>query len=806
MRASLLLLLLLPVAAVAAAAAEPGERLVVELHVGGDGWAVAAEPVPPGYRVAAVEGAAAEPPAAAARPLLAALLPDPMLWERLQALPLSPPRAVAAHGLRVVETGLGRLLVGYAAGEPGGVVRVVLEPAAPPAAAAGGAVDMVIVAPDHLAGLAERLAELHRERQGLRVEVVTLSRLDSTVEPAGEPPSGWGLCPGDRLPRGYPAERALRLLQLARDAAGRGAGYLLLIGTAWEVPPLYYCSPILSSLVDPREGVVASDYYYADPDGDGVVELAVGRLPFNDTGSLEAYISALERWMEGGDWVNLSLVAGGSPFAYTLLTGEAAAAQASRLLYTLGLHVDSLLLTKGNYDGVRLTGYLGRYGLYYIMAHGTGSAVLDYSPGGLWNMYIDEKLHAADIGYGLNPAVYMLPACRNGYWDTDLARPPFEPPSLGQALLSHGAAIAYLGFSRVAIEVIDSVSLYSGRLELGLAGADRLLLEYLDKLRGSATLGEAWLRALNAYAQLPSSKYRAYLAEGEEVIGDLVLREAVFLGDPAAPNPWSSGGRQPPRPAASVEGGVTVGAQLLGQLLARFSSGALPAGKPDAEGRLAVTLTGPCPDTVYSSALRRVTGMFLIGLEADDVEEVEPLEGGGCRVTVRVDTASPGLHVLTLTYNGTIAHVYYIAAGAVATGNGTIVLYGLDMLSVVGDEPLQLLADGRQAATLPGGAPGLVLDARSCCPGASAVEVRPLYDTMPIYGGDMVYREYLKLLPLYRVQLEQRQPPPWERLALHSPTLAAAGLASAGVAAAAVGARMVASRRRGPSVDPGYIY
>ena len=751
-KAALLALALLAVLSPTVALASTASGVNITVPQSPDGWSSVVKPLDALYGSLEVDARYPQHAAAALapKPLLAAFTPDPVLWERLSKLPLAAPEASP------------RVLVDTVAGEPvllvsapsGSSVRVRLaEPQ--PVPRGGDTPDMVIVYAPGLRGAAEEIARLHRERQGLKVQLMSIGDVVREYH-VGD---AWGLleglpgaCPRGRVPKGYNATAAAALVELARSLAGRGVSYLLLLGGARDVPPVYYCSPILSELVSKDEGVVPSDYYYSDPDGDNVAELAVGRLPFTSSVDAERYAEALRRWMDGGLWQQQALVSGGAPFAYTLLTGEAAAAQASRRLAALNVTVDHLLLSLGGYEGTRLTGYLGRYGLYYIVAHGSGSALLDYIPGGLWNYDFDEKLYSSDIGYGLDPGVFLLPACRDGYWDTDLVRPPFRPPSLAQALLSRGAAVAYIGFARIAIEVIDAVHLDSGRMSLGLAAADRLLLEYLSALRGADTLGRAWARALTSYAALPAAGYRAYLLTGEERIGDLVLHEAVFLGDPAAPNPWSSGGRgEPHAPPARIPGGTSLGAPLLAQLLARYSAGTMPAAKPLPGGLVEILIDGQCPSRIESHGLARAYGMLLTGLPSDEVVEARE-ENGTCRVVVKVRPESPGLHVLTAVYpDGVVTHYYYIAAGVVAdTVNETVSIYGLDLLSVLGPEPVALVSGGETVALVPADARGLVLPL-DCCSGS--IEARPVYGYAWSHGGPLVAREYEKLLGLYKAVL-----------------------------------------------------
>lgn len=727
--------------------AQESRVAVFEATVGADGWALIQ--IPYGARVLRIEYTVSSGWAgAAARPLLYATLPDPLLWEKLAKLTIVAPASASKPSPRVIEaTGFTIVAV---PGAPGSRVRVEAL-----LGEAGSSTEglMVIVVPDgsvFAKEYAEKIAALH---PGLEVRVYTLSQVKELFPAAPEPGD---ICrPGKGDAPDYDLEAALHIIGMERELLDEGLRYLLLIGRAGDVPPIYYCSPILRELVSPKEGMVPSDYYYSDPDYDGVAEVAVGRLPFTDPVSLAGYYSALKKWIEGGEWQGYALVSGGAPFNSILFVGEAAASQAAHILSSMNVSVDAFMLSRGNYVGFRLNGYLGRYGIYYIMAHGSGSSLLDYVPGGLWNYDFQELLYAGDVtGLGM-PGLYILPACRDGFWDTDLVEPPFKPPSLGVALLSKGAAVGYVGFARVAVEVIDGVALTSGRLVLSMAGADRLLIEFVKALGSSDTIGTAFANALTAYNALPAAKYRAYLAQGEEEIGTLVTRTAVLLGDPAAPAPWRSNGGYTSTAAGltPVGGYLGVGAALLAPKLARYTSGTMPAVNPGSSGVVMVDLPGPCPGEVHAYALQRVVGTTMIGMVEINVSE--SVVGDKCRLAISVPPSAPGLiRILVVTDQGPEAY-YLAAAGAyLDKEHRELVLRGLDLLGVVGDEPILLRLNNATVMTLEGGKPAahIPLDTLQAA-GRVVVSLAPLYDTPSIYGGSLVAREAAKIAKLFTLNM-----------------------------------------------------
>ena len=801
-RLFLLLMVAVVILAKPAAAQSPG-RIVLEATVWPDGWATI--PLPPGYHIVDIDYHIPQDWAGgAARPLLYATLPDPLLWEKLAKTPVTPPPGLNKPEPRVAA---GFFAAASVPGRPGDRVRIVAEPAA-----TGQRKLMVIVIPDNnpvAKEYAEKIAALH---PGLETRIYTLSQVAREFPEAPKPP---GICmPGKDNAPDYNLSAALHIVGMERQLLGEGLHYLLLIGGAKEVPPLYYCSPILSELVSPEEGKVPSDYYYMDPNYDGAAEVAVGRIPFSDPLGLAGYYSALRKWIQGGDWQHYAFVSGGAPFASTLFVGEAAAGEAAKLLESMNVSVDSFLLDRGNYRGLRLSGYLGRYGIYYIMAHGSGTSLMDYIPGGLWNYDFQELLYRSEVSGLGNPGLYVLPACRDGYWDTDLTTPPFKPPSLGVELLRKGAAVGYVGFARVAIEVIDGVAATAGRVSLSMAGADRLLLAFVKALATSTTIGDAYASAVTAYNTLPASQYRVYLTRGEETVGELVTRSATLLGDPAAPAPWSSHGAPSSAPGMEAEGATPLEATVIAPTLARYAAGTVLAINPGATGKVVVTLSGTCPDEVHAYALRRVTGTTLIGMEELNTSTVQA--GDKCRLLIDAAGSTASTVRILAFWNNTPTAYYLVLAGAyIDTQRGVLVLRGLDSLGVIGDEPMLLQVDNVTVATIEGGKPEAVIPLRLIAQrlgrgGAASITLRPLYDTAAIYGGPLVATQVDKLLKLFTVNATLEQtlplagetayaagiaPEPAKELGRVAGSKAYAAVASAAAGIALLGAAWLASGR-----------
>ena len=755
---SLLAAIALSIAAPAASASARKDNLIILSGIAGpDGLAFVHAVLPPGkYRVASIAGAEESPRAAASAPMLLSFLPDPSLWQRLREVPVVGPLFTPVT--RFFDTGSGVEFVAWIPAKPGARVSIVLEKLGSGKTSTARHEGMVIIVPDNplLLAAAKKIASLH-EKQGISVRIVTTSYIYRNYKPAKPPVT---MCKD--LPKEYNESLALRILSFVKSLKGTNVKYILLIGSAKDVPPIYYCSPTLRELIGPKEGIVPSDYYYADPDGDGVVDFAVGRIPFSDSAKVMAYINSLDAWIKGGSWLHKAFLAGGAPFATDLFVGESAVLSTLSEIGGLGLRVSELLLSTPGYSATSFSEFIGKYGLYYLVVHGTGSAMLDYVPGGLWNYNFEEKLTAKQIPYTSHPGVYLTPACRVAYWDYDLFNPPFTPPSIAVAMLERGAAVAFIGSSRVAVEAIDSVQLGLGGASLSFAGADAPLQLFLGMLPGSETLGEAWMRALNAYLASPKSKYKIYLTSGEEEIGSLIVHEMELLGDPAAPNPWSKATGSTGTAPAMIPplGSINVDASVIAMPLARYVTGILPAYNPGPETSISFTISHSCPEDIEAKALVRIEGYLLIGLR--DIRVNASATNNGCRVTLSVPWSSPGVVRVLALWNNTAAAYYLVVAGAyLDKEHDTLVLRGLDALETIGDEPLLVELNNTVRTVVPGGATSYNISLGLLTPrkqGLYKVSVIPAYRYDVIYGGELVAKAIQELRSLYTVTFNNTAP------------------------------------------------
>ncbi|AEM38179.1 hypothetical protein Pyrfu_0307 [Pyrolobus fumarii 1A] len=560
---------------------------------------------------------------------------------------------------------------------------------------------LVIIPNETLRWFGEGIAKLHPD---LRVEILTWKDIAAQCKHPAEPPPGF-VDPGDlerQCGRGYNATLALCLVSLERRLLDEGLRYVLIVGGASVSPPIYYRSPLLESVGISCGAYVPSDYWYMDPDYDWNPEVAVGRLPFTDRSLLEGYLDSARKWLEWGKR-DTALYAGGAPFQSTLMMGEVGVLEASQTAPSLS-DVEYLTLTLGGYRPLAVQSKLGSYGLYYIVSHGVGDVLLDVFPSGLWGAKVDLVLAPRVLPSNTRePGVIVTPACLSAYWDVDVVEPPFNPPSVGVALLEKGYAVAYYGSSRLAIAAITEVKLEpSGSIEVSTAGAIRLTSMLAVMLTESRTIGEAVVKALAAYSSLTRGIAIAYTATGSEDIAELTMVEFVLLGDPALPAPSSRGKPSTP-PAPTIPYNETIPASIVYPPYASISTGEAPLAVAPPGSTLTVRVP-ECPDDARILAIRNYYSYILVETVHEPIIVRE--ENGACKITVRIK-AGPALHYLIIRDGHTLARYVLLAAGISAEPAGLekirVKATGLDLIRVLGDEPIGVYINGSLVAWIPGG-------------------------------------------------------------------------------------------------------
>lgn len=300
----------------------------------------------------------------------------------------------------------------------------------------GGEVDWLAACPAPLQGALGPLVEARRA-EGLRVEVLGL-------DPAAGP--------------GGARERVLARVRAARPR------YLLLVGDVDAIPEFVVADAI-------------TDRPYGDTDGDGLPDVAVGRIPTGDAGELARvvrHLLAYEREAPAGPWrKECALLAGEGGFGPA---ADAAIEQVFSRAVAERIHpgYDVELLWASPRSpfcfppeelGEYVAGRVDRGALFMAwVGHGQVESVDDLAvrlPDGTTRRYPILDLARVPALRTARAPVFVAIACYTGR---------FSAPgrSIGEALLLSGQGpVAFLGASEVSHPVLNGL--------LGLALVDELL-------------------------------------------------------------------------------------------------------------------------------------------------------------------------------------------------------------------------------------------------------------------------------------------------------------------------------------------
>ena len=296
-----------------------------------------------------------------------------------------------------------------------------------------------------------------RERQGLRVRVIDVEDVF------------------DEFSYGEKSPQAIKdFLSFARTGWDE-ARFVLLVGDASYDPKDYLGAGnwdlVPTKLIDTAFMETASDDWFADFDGDGLPEMAVGRLPVRTVQEASAVVSKIIRYDQSIPSKSVLLVADSNDgFDFE------AATSALRALIPGSLTVAEI--DRGRHDDDAARSQL-------LDAINRGQKIVNYSGHGNADQWRGKLLTSSDGSSLLNSeglSLFVSMTCLNGYFQ-DPAR-----PSLGESLLSSpgGGAVAVWassGLCQPAGQTIANQALYRALL----SGEETTLGEAAVKSKAAVT-------------------------------------------------------------------------------------------------------------------------------------------------------------------------------------------------------------------------------------------------------------------------------------------------------------------------------
>ena len=422
----------------------------------------------------------------------------------LSAAAYAAPLALAldgSGGVTWMADGAGELPTKAWAVEEGDEQYALIEaeavPMLTPAATAAGAwflaetnrIDYLVVVSRELEPAVQELAA-YRAGQGLRVGVAVFEEVCDL------------LADGTRTPQAVPA-----LLARARATWAESPWLVLLAGGGhYDARGLAstktdHVSPWLQAT---RDGYCAADGRLGDVDGDGLPEIAVGRLPAQTAEDLAAMVDKIKAFEAqfGSDWQNeLTLVADATDTGNDFASANEHLAQLVQAPYAVAeqIDVDQLEVEPAR---ERLAARF-RAGTGFI--HYTGHGGVEHLGAG--SLLSTEDV--AGLDNGERPAILMALSCLAGRFE----EPAVE--SLGERLMCEagGGAVAVVGPS--------GLSRNAPAVELGAAFYRAVLCNRVG------TLGLAFLQARRS---LPAAGFSAETLAVYNLLGDPALRLGGNVG------------------------------------------------------------------------------------------------------------------------------------------------------------------------------------------------------------------------------------------------------------------------------------
>ena len=343
-----------------------------------------------------------------------------------------------------------------------------------PSAAAGiDNAQYIIVTSSKLEDAAATLADFYSGR-GIKTAVVTTDWIYLNYAPAENITyySGFYTFTPDAnspdpyyelLTQNYNWTLALKIIDFLRDVAAHPyLTHVLLFGPSDKVPPsFYYLSYSNYYYVDKWNGWIPTDIFYMSPDYDLIPNYAVGRIPVDNADQAAYIINKIAGWytsISNPEWFRKAFLSGGYPFDFIFMHGESFVSKLLTEGYVRKLNAAPRYRTDRTYNRSSVIECLsGGYGWAFMIAHGSGSSMIDLLYDEVDDAMTYETLATtsdlAALPSNNTVPIIMSVACMNGAWDEEILPPDFwfSPPSFGEAsLLSPAGGIAYIGASRVA--------------------------------------------------------------------------------------------------------------------------------------------------------------------------------------------------------------------------------------------------------------------------------------------------------------------------------------------------------------------
>ena len=366
--------------------------------------------------------------------------------------------------------------------------------------------DLIVIAPRNFFAAVEPLVE-HRRNQGLRVQLVDIEDVYALFNGGIVHPEAVRAFVS-YAHTNWPGPPPQYLL-LVGDASFNLKGYNEATYGTWTPPVI----PPYLDFIDPIQGEVPVDAYFGDTTGDGMPELAVGRIPAYDSETVKGFVDKILTYEDrkSATWMNRALFVAddGEDFIEGFAT---------TLDNLMADYVPAALTT----DTVYIQDYCGISGdcpaatEALTQTWGQGAALLTYAGHGSIHRWAHEPLLFNEEVATL-PTMDGLPFiisldCWDGYW----IFPPIYPPLGNRDVRSVGEWATTVLTDRGAIGIFGPAGLGYLYLEDPMAKAmyDGMFNHGVFRIGDITQLGR------------------------QAIPGSYLARSYTLLGDPTLVLPW----------------------------------------------------------------------------------------------------------------------------------------------------------------------------------------------------------------------------------------------------------------------------